>query len=144
MLRSHRCHQRQVVYADVAATSATTWCCVSRVLVTSSRSVTRAALHTLQSPSVQHCRLLQLAPKLLTRSASFRQAGSYSRTASRLYQLRILMVSCKRLCTSTPIRKLTCSWLPCAVKGVTIYISDFHRSLPDKLNKDFFNEPSQV
>ncbi len=31
-----------------------------------------------------------------------------------------------------------------AVKGVTIYISDFHRSLSDKLNKDFFNEPSQV
>lgn len=31
-----------------------------------------------------------------------------------------------------------------AVQGVTLYISDFHRSLPDKLNKDFFNEPSQV
>lgn len=30
------------------------------------------------------------------------------------------------------------------VKGVTIYISDFHRSLSDKLNKDFFNEPSQA
>lgn len=31
-----------------------------------------------------------------------------------------------------------------AVKGVTIYISDFKRSISDKLNKDFFSEPSQV
>ena len=38
-----------------------------------------------------------------------------------------------------------CKLLPIlAVKGVTIYISDFHRSLSDKLNKDFFSEPSQV
>lgn len=30
------------------------------------------------------------------------------------------------------------------VEGVTIYITDFKRSLADKLGKDFFNEPSQV
>lgn len=30
------------------------------------------------------------------------------------------------------------------VQGVTIYISDFKRSLADKLSKDFFNEPSQA
>ncbi|KAL3148597.1 Protein TIC 20-II, chloroplastic [Trebouxia sp. C0009 RCD-2024] len=30
------------------------------------------------------------------------------------------------------------------VKGVTIYISDFKRSISDKLNKDFFSEPSQA
>jgi hypothetical protein len=31
-----------------------------------------------------------------------------------------------------------------AVPGVTLYISDFKRSLVDKLQKDFFAEPSQV
>ena len=31
-----------------------------------------------------------------------------------------------------------------AVKGVFIYVSDFKRSLPDKLSKNFFAEPSQV
>ena len=31
-----------------------------------------------------------------------------------------------------------------AVEGITIYISDFKRSLADKLSKDFFTEPSQV
>ena len=31
-----------------------------------------------------------------------------------------------------------------AVKGVTVYITDFKRSLADKLAKDFFSEPSQV
>jgi catabolite regulation protein CreA len=30
------------------------------------------------------------------------------------------------------------------VKGVTIYVTDFQRSLADKLSKDFFNEPSQA
>ena len=30
------------------------------------------------------------------------------------------------------------------VEGVTVYISDFKRSLPDKLKKNFFSEPSQV
>ena len=30
------------------------------------------------------------------------------------------------------------------VQGVTIYISDFKRSLSDKLAKNFFSEPSQV
>ncbi len=28
--------------------------------------------------------------------------------------------------------------------GVRLYISDFKRSLPDKLAKDFFSEPSQA
>ena len=32
----------------------------------------------------------------------------------------------------------------CAVEGVTVYISDFKRSLADKLSKNFFSEPSQV
>ena len=32
----------------------------------------------------------------------------------------------------------------CAVPGVRLYISDFKRSLTDKLAKDFFSEPSQV
>lgn len=31
-----------------------------------------------------------------------------------------------------------------AVEGVTVYISDFKRSLVDKLSKNFFSEPSQV
>lgn len=31
-----------------------------------------------------------------------------------------------------------------AVQGVTIYISDFTRSITDRLAKDFFDEPSQV
>ena len=31
-----------------------------------------------------------------------------------------------------------------AVPGVTVYISDFKRSIADKLKKDFFSEPSQV
>lgn len=31
-----------------------------------------------------------------------------------------------------------------AVSGVTLYFSDFKRSLTDKLAKDFFTEPSQV
>lgn len=30
------------------------------------------------------------------------------------------------------------------MEGVTVYISDFKRSLVDKLSKDFFTEPSQV
>ena len=30
------------------------------------------------------------------------------------------------------------------MQGVTIYISDFKRSLTDRLAKDFFDEPSQV
>ena len=30
------------------------------------------------------------------------------------------------------------------VEGVTVYISDFKRSLTDKLKKNFFSEPSQV
>ncbi|CAL8462350.1 g1883 [Coccomyxa elongata] len=30
------------------------------------------------------------------------------------------------------------------VEGVTVYISDFKRSLVDKLSKDFFSEPSQA
>ena len=30
------------------------------------------------------------------------------------------------------------------MKGVVIYVSDFKRSLPDKLAKNFFAEPSQV
>jgi catabolite regulation protein CreA len=30
------------------------------------------------------------------------------------------------------------------VEGITIYISDFKRSLADKLAKDFFTEPSQA
>ena len=30
------------------------------------------------------------------------------------------------------------------MKGVTIFVSDFQRSLTEKLSKDFFNEPSQV
>lgn len=34
--------------------------------------------------------------------------------------------------------------LPHAVTNVTIYISDFKRSLADKLSKDFFSEPSQA
>ena len=32
----------------------------------------------------------------------------------------------------------------CTVEGVTVYISDFKRSLADKLSKNFFSEPSQV
>jgi hypothetical protein len=31
-----------------------------------------------------------------------------------------------------------------AVPGVTLFISDFKRSIVDKLAKDFFSEPSQV
>ena len=31
-----------------------------------------------------------------------------------------------------------------AVKGITVYITDFKRSLADKLAKDFFSEPSQA
>jgi len=31
-----------------------------------------------------------------------------------------------------------------AVQGVTVYISDFRRSLTDKLARDFFSEPSQA
>ena len=30
------------------------------------------------------------------------------------------------------------------MEGVTVYISDFKRSLIDKLSKNFFSEPSQV
>ena len=30
------------------------------------------------------------------------------------------------------------------VRGVTVYVSDFKRSLTDKLSKNFFSEPSQV
>ncbi|MEW5301394.1 MAG: hypothetical protein WDW38_009609 [Sanguina aurantia] len=30
------------------------------------------------------------------------------------------------------------------IDGITIYISDFKRSLADKLSKDFFSEPSQA
>lgn len=30
------------------------------------------------------------------------------------------------------------------VKGVTIYISDFQRSMADRLSKDFFKQPSNV
>lgn len=30
------------------------------------------------------------------------------------------------------------------VQGVTIYISDFQRSITDRLSKDFFDEPSQA
>ncbi len=32
----------------------------------------------------------------------------------------------------------------CAHAGVTVYVSDFKRSIVDKLAKDFFSEPSQV
>lgn len=30
------------------------------------------------------------------------------------------------------------------VSGITIFVSDFQRSLTDRLSKDFFNEPSQA
>lgn len=30
------------------------------------------------------------------------------------------------------------------VKGVTIYISDFQRSMADRMSKDFFRQPSNV
>lgn len=45
-------------------------------------------------------------------------------------------------------RHVACAEPPCsfclAVKGITVYITDFKRSLADKLAKDFFSEPSQV
>jgi hypothetical protein len=39
---------------------------------------------------------------------------------------------------------LTCVRTAHAVPGVTLFISDFKRSIVDKLAKDFFSEPSQV
>lgn len=44
----------------------------------------------------------------------------------------------------TQCRRLAHCAIFCAVEGVTVYISDFKRSLADKLSKNFFSEPSQV